>query len=189
MADELDDIKGREEFADKAERVLFPETDTKEVTFLGKSVSLRPLPIKWAKMLNRAFDKAWKRFGEDAVDTDDGDEEITNAFLVATTALCEFYRLGLTREQIEEQADVPEMIAFCTSAAARCKENDFLLWRLRGASEVIALTALKRQRDLAQMRAAILEADATIPSGSSSPVSQKPTEDSTELSSDTPTDS
>lgn len=188
MADVLAN-KSREEIAEMAEKVIFPDTDRKETTFLGVSVSLRPLPLKWSKMLSRAFDKARKNFAEGAPDDAGADEETANAFLDAAAAVCDFYRIGKDRAAIEAEAGLPQIMVFCNEAAAICRDNDFLLWRLRGASEVIALTLLKRQADLMQMRKAIEQvlATETIPNGSSSPASLKPMEDLTESSSDTPT--
>ena len=82
MADEKDETaKGREEIEAAEEKVLFPDTHRREIVFCAKEVSLRPLPLTWARQLNRAFDKARKYLQEDAKDDDCADEEAANAYL------------------------------------------------------------------------------------------------------------
>lgn len=46
------------EIEDAEQKVLFPETHIKEVTFLGKRLELKPLPISMSKKLRSLFKKA-----------------------------------------------------------------------------------------------------------------------------------
>ncbi len=49
---------GDDEIKDAEQKVLFPALHTKDVTFLGKVVTLRPLPISISKKLRSLFKKA-----------------------------------------------------------------------------------------------------------------------------------
>ncbi len=182
--------KGREEIEAAEEKVLFPDTHRKEIVFCGKEISLRPLPLKWARQLNRAFDKARKYLQEDAKDDDCADEEAANAFLSAAVALCDFYRLGLDRAAIEAAATLPEIMDFCEDQAALQKENDFLLWRLRGHMRATNVAMRFRGEMLAKLANLQLPAAATeiFQSLPSSPALPKPGEDLTLLSAGIPAD-
>jgi len=180
MADELDDIKGREEFEAKADKVLYPDTHRKDACLLGKTISLRPLPIKYAKQINFLLEQ----MTAEAPDAKDGgareDDLLIAKLCRAASIIATYHGEEFTPGQIEDGAGCSEIMAFCEAQVALNGENDFLLWRLRGVFQLL-------QRALVEKDRLIADATDLFQPLLSSEVSQKPGEGLSESSPITPT--
>ena len=79
--------------------VLFPETDTREVTILGTKRELRPLPVKPAQRLRKALaplvadlNKGFEETQADPSKDYDAEQVMADALDKATRILAEFYK-------------------------------------------------------------------------------------------------
>lgn len=183
MADSTDE--GRKDTpadlpADAERKALFPETHRKSAQLLGKEVSLRPLPISWAKRIKAILDEA-NALITDAEQDADVSDELLACHLRAAALLGDFYGTfdaGLSDEAkaaaVADAMAAPEVLGLISAQLNLNGENDFLL---NGSRWHIALLNEGGRRTSATIETAI-QAIRAFPSLQSSPPSPSPTADS-----------
>jgi hypothetical protein len=125
-----------EEDKEKLSKVLFPDTDTTSITLLGKSRELRPLPIKYAKIIHAKLRPLAIKLGSNAATPSEGavdiDQDVLEGLKHIALTLADFYGWSdLAKAVDEENISIDELEALALTQANVSKANDFLLGPLR----------------------------------------------------------
>jgi hypothetical protein len=165
----------------KAEnRVLFPDSHGVKAKFCGEEITLRPLPIKYAKVIQTHMQNILGMPGgtpeEQEVWKKKANEIIIDAFTECLIAMGEFYKKpGITRETIEETMSTTEIKAVIIAQSQINEDSDFLLQPLHIIIALISKSeeAVERVREvmntdtlektLATMQVSVKDGDAPIP--------------------------
>lgn len=151
----MSDVKKIEEVMDRAQdRVLFPEAHAVKIQICKEEVDLRPLPLKYARLLSKRLQKVVRGF-QDRSDEfkENADMEIADALRDCLLILVEFYNIeGIDSDTIEEQMTIPEIKTVVSLQARINEDDDFLLMPLQSIIGVIssATAAARRVRDQAE---------------------------------------
>jgi len=147
----------------KLSRVLFPETDTHEVTVLGKVRELRPLPIKVAQRLKATIAPLNKELqaGIEAVEKNpkldfDGETLIVQVLEKAASILADFYDWQDVKEALAKDGlALAELQGLAALQVEVSGNNDFLLDGLRSVvrwMRVAELMSVRFQSTLTGLR-------------------------------------
>lgn len=131
---------------DKEDAVLFPENHLITARLLDHTVDLRPLPISVCKKLSRkiapvatTFEKVQREGG----DAGDPELDITtiDTLLECVGILAAFYKFpsSLSKERLEDELSPEELIDFLQKQLILNRENNFLLFNLRGIIRAVDL--------------------------------------------------
>jgi hypothetical protein len=128
-----------EEERARLSRVLFPQTDTTEVTLLGKTRELHPLPIKAAQRLKKALTPMNKELqaGIELTEKDpkaeyDAQDAILRSLEKTAEILAEFYGWTDIQEALSKDGiSITELQALAVTQVEVNGSNDFLLDGLR----------------------------------------------------------
>jgi len=142
-----------EESVQKAEdRVLFPEAHTVSAEICGQRVELRPLPIKYAKILASKLQKiirmAQEKGNKDWQER--ADEIIADALCDCLAEMARFYKLvDVDTDAIQSSMSLAEVKAIVLAQAKINEDDDFLLMPLQAIIDVIsnATQAAREVRD------------------------------------------
>lgn len=183
-------VPTEQEAQDAADKVMDPKLLSRKTTFLGREVTVRPLPILWSKRINsrlnpvseqiRKFSDKWKDGGPEAFTADLGqenlDDDIAMAYLDVVGILAEFYGIEMTQDQINEELDLGSAEAFVSLQLEVCGESDFLLRPLAAITKLFQILKTMDQAasQIMQSTSAFVKDGGLIPPG---------------LSESTPTDS
>lgn len=131
----------------KLSKVLFPDTHTDEVSILGKVRKVKPLPIKFSKMLKAALDPVSVKLSKTIGITEDsttgeintsnlqdvvGDDELIAALRQVAVIVSDFYGWQDVKEAAEkEELTITELQELALRQQEVCGANDFLLGSLR----------------------------------------------------------
>jgi hypothetical protein len=115
-------------------KALFPETHTQEITLLGKPRVLRPLTIKYAKMLHAQLQPLAKELAGamqgGAIEV--VDDQVISHVMKAAGTIAEFYSWDDVIGAInDEDIDITQLQTLVVQQARLNGENDFLLGPLR----------------------------------------------------------
>jgi len=136
-------------------KVLFPDTDVREIVILDKPRKLRPLPIKWSKQIHalvKPFQDQVGRAIQDQIakkaDAEDVNEEhILKVLFDIADVLVTYYQWEDVKAALEEEeitlGEVQDLVVRQTTLQA---DNDFLLTGLR------MLVTLMRQAEIRSVR-------------------------------------
>lgn len=134
---------------ERLDKVLFPDTHVQKVTFLGGERDLRPLPVKYAKLVHaQMMPFATKAIESDKAESDDrafeADEILSDALTGVAKTLCGFYGWGDEVEQKIQSGNVTttELQALVSVQTNVNGANDFLLAPLRLAVKIMRVRAL-----------------------------------------------
>lgn len=119
-----------------AEKILLPESNGKNNTFLGYTIGMRPVPVAVAKELRRLpenlsklMDAARKGAQESTMTADDMikiDEAAADLYLDVVYRLTTFYKVNISRDDILNKATLTEMKNFVDQQIQVQGEEDFL---------------------------------------------------------------
>jgi len=136
MTKEIDfsDKKKLEETIDK---VLIPELHTKKAVLAGNEVELHPLPVANAKKISKDITEV-RELITSTINVEnpenippDFDLKIMDALISAVRNIADFYKLGLSLEEISSKCSTSELLNFIEVQLEVNGENDFLLLPLR----------------------------------------------------------
>lgn len=163
-------------------RVLVPETHTRAIKIGPHTLELRPLPMKWAKLIAARIAplmKPLRDYANLAQKTEDPFpdhvllETSADAFANALEQMLTKYSLNLDRAWIEEHLSTDEIRAILEAQLAICRDNDFLLIASR---QVLLMVRAYRESTTPMLDAAARQIDAVmaearrlVQNGSSSP--------------------
>lgn len=139
--------------SDERERlslVLFPREHTKSVSLLGKHRQVRPLPVKWARILHRTLQPIKESLvnSMSSKEVTDFDEQLISALIGVTANLAEFYDWKDVLAAVQEESILlSEMQSLVAVQAAVQGEHDFLLLPLSMLWRVMQLVEI-RSRNL-----------------------------------------
>lgn len=137
-------------------KVLFPDIDTETVSVLGKDRILRPLPLKYARMVNTIVSPLVGELQNEKGDgiKKDYNDPIVSVLKQVGKILNKFYGWGIDVElEDEEKLTVSELQALMTVQVRLNGTNDFLLGPLRylvmmmQVHEVAAMNLVKLLRN------------------------------------------
>jgi len=125
------------EIQDGSDSVMHPELASVDVNFLGKTFAMRPLPISYAKKVNKICQPMMHKFAaasllaekdpEKAMQETDLDNESIDALLQSAQVLLDFYDLKSLAATMEDNASVSSLYGFVTAQLGLNESNDFLL--------------------------------------------------------------
>lgn len=118
----------------KLSKVLFPDTDLDTIEILGKVRTIKPLPVKYAKLvheasidLGRLIAEAYKKPGVEILD-----DRILPVLSSVVKILAGFYSWSDIEVAVEkEELSLSELQGIVALQAAKNGANDFLLGPLR----------------------------------------------------------
>ena len=126
------------------ELVLVPELHTTDVKICGKSVSLRPLPISYAKKWSKKFRDVLKlSTSPDEVErrkwVEDADELICDAMCECVVMLKDYYEIpAISMEKIQETMTINDVKTVVKAQAKLNEDDDFLLMPLRNILSMLS---------------------------------------------------
>lgn len=123
---------------------LFPTTHTTEIEVMGVKRVLRPLPIKYAKMINASLHTVSKKINE-AITAETAvviDEQMLEALKRGVEILCEFYDWKDIKADLAEEAQLTtyDLQLICNTQQRIQGTNDFLLSGLRLVLKMMQLS-------------------------------------------------
>ena len=142
-----------QETIDKAQdRVLFPDGTTIKAKICAEEVQLRPLPLKYAKILSKRLQVVVKGFQSRTQEfQENADMEIADALRDCLLTMVEFYDLeGIDVETVEEQMTLPEIKALVSAQAQINEDDDFLLMPLQSIIGILSTAKEAAKRVMQQ---------------------------------------
>jgi hypothetical protein len=143
-----EDVVGTEEVREEsARKVLYPETDTRDIEFLNQKVSLHALPVFYSRKIATVLKPFHKTFAENAkkaseegaLDALDMDDTTINALIDTAEILCDYYELGISKDRIEKRASVADLLGLAQHQLEVNGKSDFLLTPLRLITKLTVL--------------------------------------------------
>ncbi len=130
----------------KLSKVLFPDTHTDTILFAGEKRTLRPVPVKYSKMLHAAM----MPFAVRAMDAEkqnkvfEGDEPLVEALKTVAEVLAKYYAWGedVLKKIKEDDLMIDELQNLAVVQQSLNGSNDFLLAPLRLAVKIMQVRAL-----------------------------------------------
>lgn len=114
-------------------KVLFPDTHTDKVTLLGVERTLRPLPVKYSRLLNTCLQDFQLRVEKGLVEEGTTDVNLLDQLLMVVDHLSDFYKWEDVKKELAEleQITTGDLQRVVVNQAALQEANDFLLMPLR----------------------------------------------------------
>lgn len=129
----------KDEVAEAADKVMVPELMLVQTELAGCSVSVRALPVYYAKQIFNILKPVQEEVAEWAtkfkeagkvplVPPDTGmDVRMAEAMLKVCVVLSEFYELGLSEDDLDKRIGLDEMTVFIKAQLEVSRDSDFLL--------------------------------------------------------------
>ena len=113
-------------------QALFPETHTTKVTVCGVERELRPLTIKYSRMLSVKLQQFQDKVSEGQDENKVVDVDLLDTVIDAVKVLCTFYEWSDVLEKVEEEdCQLEELQHLLVQQVNLQDANDFLLMPLR----------------------------------------------------------
>jgi len=140
------DFSNKEKVEEVTDKVLFPETHIKKANISDKEISLRPLPISYAKQISKDLGTVRRMIIESGNEggktlPDDYDLQLIDALVRSVKTICDFYGLGLNEEKLSVNCSTNELLKFVELQVEVNSDNDFLLLPLRVITEIIRVAS------------------------------------------------
>ncbi len=160
MIDDPKKDEEKEKIAAAEEKVLFPETHTIDANFMEHKLKLRPLPISYARKINRLLSDLQDMLSTAAKSSDDkevqktlkhADIQAADGLMDSVIIILSFYKIDATRVMLEEKVSTQELVALAHLQTTINGSNDFLLQPLR---TIIAIASASGEI-MAQVRSSL----------------------------------
>lgn len=116
----------------KAEdRVLFPDSSSVKAKICGRDITLRPLPIYYAKKVGNRIQNLVNLINGNEEDREKwrkgANDLVADAFVECLVDICSFYEEDITGDMIQKSMTTAEVKAVIIAQAQLNEESDFLL--------------------------------------------------------------
>lgn len=114
-------------------KVLFPDSHTDTFDVLGKTRTLRPLPIKYSRQVNEVLSVFQAKLDQGLNSSEVTDINLLDSLLSVVDKLCDFYKWEDIKEELDdgEVLQVTDLQRIVVNQVALQEANDFLLMPLR----------------------------------------------------------